>query len=116
MGSRSFAAPCRSAFTSSPLSCILKESASMGTKNLLAHRCHMKVYRAIRRTLEGKEHEHPLEPPYYLPCRDCGSTVGGSEYHHTTYRTWWRVMPLCRVCHRARHRKNSRRHRKDRKR
>jgi hypothetical protein len=67
----------------------------MATRNKLAHRCHCKVYRAIRR---GE-----LEHPYYLPCEDCGS--GPSEYDHEWgYRHWKRVVPRCRACHKKRHR------------
>lgn len=68
----------------------------MATKNLLAHRCHMRVYRAIRK---GE-----LDPPYYLTCIDCGG--GPCEYDHFDgYRWWQRVAPRCRICHNSRHRR-----------
>lgn len=68
----------------------------MAKRNKLANKCHNRIYRAIRR---GE-----IDPPYYLPCQDCG--CGPSEYDHEWgYRWWWKVVPRCRVCHNARHRR-----------
>lgn len=73
----------------------------MATKNLLAHRCHNRIYRAIRRG--------DLDPPYYLECvglpeEPCGASP--CEYDHEWgYRWWFKVVPRCRVCHAARHRR-----------
>ena len=74
----------------------------MATRNLAAHRAHMKVYRAIRRTLQGLPVKHPMEPPFYQPCSMCGG--GPSEYHHYAgYRFYWKVVAVCRPCHKSLH-------------
>jgi hypothetical protein len=69
-------------------------------------RAWKRVHRAIKRTIEGKEKKHPLEPPYYLTCVDCGYSP--CEYDHEWgYRWWWKVVPRCVTCHKARHRRVS---------
>lgn len=61
---------------------------------LAARRAHSKLYRAIRR---GE-----IDPPYYKKCSDCHWSP--CEYHHYTgYRWYWKVIALCRWCHRRRH-------------
>lgn len=44
-----------------------------------------------------------LVRPETLPCRDCEKSA--REYHHRSYEPeyWLDVVPLCGVCHKARH-------------
>ena len=74
----------------------------MATKNLLHHAAHNRIYRAIR---AGK-----IEPPYYMNCADCGYSP--CEYHHPDYSDMMLVIPLCRACHKRRHRQEAKSGRK----
>lgn len=43
--------------------------------------------------------------PSFFQCTDCASKA--QEYHHEDYSQWWSVLPLCKPCHKVRHRKTA---------
>lgn len=66
----------------------------MATSNKAANRAHNRVLRAIK---AGE-----MDAAYGLPCMMC--EFAPSEYHHYDgYRWWWKVVPLCRWCHKKMH-------------
>ena len=64
------------------------------TSNKVAHRCHCRVYRAVIRG--------DILPAVFHGCSFC--FLSATEYHHYDgYRFWWKIIPVCRGCHRRIH-------------
>jgi hypothetical protein len=68
----------------------------MATANKIANAAHNRVLRAVK--------AFKLDHPHGLTCIVCAGFY--CEYHHYAgYRWWWKVVPLCRWCHRKVHSK-----------